>query len=181
VSDFDSPDGRTYSDPRAETDHARWLDWMEARTYSTHPDDCEGMAEAFAAGMQAARMLAPEPELRYALVEQMGFRRTYGTIRETEFLGKPVLEVTSLETGAVSLAAPESLYALTWLTRQQAEQATRTGSHSPAALSAAIAEDLASWGADDEYGSLPVETLREMRENGDEAASEALADIEAAQ
>ncbi len=89
---------------------------------------------------------------RYALVEQMGFRRTYGTVRETEFLGKPMLEVTNLETGAVSLAAPESLYALTWLTRQQAEAATRTGSHSPKALSAAIAGDLASWGAGDEYG-----------------------------
>lgn len=95
--------------------------------------------------------LPDDAPLRYALVEQMGFRRTYGTVRETEFLGRPMLEVTSLETGAVCLAAPESLYQLTWLTRDQAESATRTGSHSPATLSAAIADDLASWGSDDEY------------------------------
>ena len=104
------------------------------------------------AGRHTFHLFADEPPARYALVEQMGFRRTYGTIRETEFCGKPMLEVTSLETGAVQLAAPESLYQVTWLTRAQAESATRTGSHSPAALSAAIAGDLASWGAGDEYG-----------------------------
>lgn len=97
----------------------------------------------------------PQPELRYALVEQMGFRRTYGTVRETEFCGKPMLEVTSLETGAVHLAAPESLYQVTWLSREQAERATRTGSHSPAALTAAVADDLASWGDEDDEDPWP--------------------------
>jgi hypothetical protein len=129
----------------AETDgieHSKWL------AVGSLIDSCVRRTEADHA-------LEPEPAepLRYALVEQMGFRRTYGTIRETEFCGRPMLEVTSLETGAVHLAAPESLYQLTWLTRAQAEAATRTGSHSPAALSAAIADDLASWGADDEYGT----------------------------
>jgi len=119
---------------------ARWVE-------INHGDHPQWVAEL--------RTLLPadsEPGQRYALVEQMGFRRTYGTVRETEFCGKPMLEVTSLETGAVCLTAPESLYQVTWLTRQQAESATRTGSHSPRALSAAIADDLASWGADDEYG-----------------------------
>lgn len=52
-------------DPQAEHDCAEWRGWMEANAYSTHPDDCEGMAEAFAAGMQAERDLdaaqGPQP------------------------------------------------------------------------------------------------------------------------
>jgi hypothetical protein len=39
---------------QAEQDCAEWRGWMEASAYSTHPDDCEGMAEAFEAGMRVA-------------------------------------------------------------------------------------------------------------------------------
>ena len=112
----------------------------------------DGVIIGLGAMRQELPLDEPKPAERYALVEQMGFRRTYGTVRETEFCGRPMIELTSLETGAVALVAPESLYQVTWLTRAQAESATRTGSHSPAALSAAIADDLASWGADGEYG-----------------------------
>src|ERR1700722_18203851 len=41
----------------------------------------------------------PVPVLRYALVEQMGWRATLGTVREIQFLGKPALEVTPLDGG----------------------------------------------------------------------------------
>lgn len=75
-----------------------------------------------------------EPEPRYALVEQMGYRRVYGTVAEVTFCERPMLEVTSLETGATQLLSPESLYALTWLTKEQAERATRTGAHAIAAI-----------------------------------------------
>lgn len=44
-------------DAQAEQARAAWLGWMEASTYSTHPDDCEGMDEAFTAGMEAQRAL----------------------------------------------------------------------------------------------------------------------------
>jgi hypothetical protein len=47
----------TERDQQAEQDHARFTGWMESRSYSTHPDDCDGMAEAFTAGMQAQRDL----------------------------------------------------------------------------------------------------------------------------
>lgn len=75
-------------DHQAEEGCAEWRGWMEANAYSTHPDDCEGMAEAFAAGMRAARELAaaqpkPAPELgtawrllgenRALLAEILGF------------------------------------------------------------------------------------------------------------
>jgi hypothetical protein len=93
--------------------------------------------------------LPDDAPLRYALVEQMGFRRTYGTVRETEFVGKRMLEVTSMVLGSVQLVAPESLYQVTWLTREQAESATRTGSHSPAALPAANPNPWGDYGADD--------------------------------
>jgi hypothetical protein len=55
---------RPERDPQAEQDCAEWRGWMEANAYSTHPDDCEGMAEAFEAGMWAARDLgaAQEPK-----------------------------------------------------------------------------------------------------------------------
>jgi hypothetical protein len=42
----------------AEETGAEFTGWMEAQGYSTHPDDCEGMAEAFAAGQLAGRDLA---------------------------------------------------------------------------------------------------------------------------
>jgi hypothetical protein len=45
-------------DYAAEQAHAEWRGWMESRSYSTHPDDCEGMEEAFAAGVQAERARA---------------------------------------------------------------------------------------------------------------------------
>jgi hypothetical protein len=97
-------------------------------------------------GESVSEYVCPEPHVRYALVEQMGFRRTYGTIRETEFAGKPMAEVTPLDGTSVRLVAPESLYQVTWLTREQAEQATRTGAHSRAALAAAVRDDIDSWG-----------------------------------
>jgi hypothetical protein len=88
------------------------------------------------------------PALRYALVEQMGFRRTYGTVRETEFAGKPMAEVTPLDGTSVRLAAPESLYQVTWLTRDQAERGTGTGAHAVAAIGSGRAPLVGPWGAE---------------------------------
>ncbi len=84
-------------------------------------------------------------EAKYALVEMMGYRRLAGTVAEVQFLGKPMLEVHALDTGTTQLVSAESLYQLTWMTRDQAERATRTGAHSPAALTAAVTDDIASW------------------------------------
>jgi hypothetical protein len=103
-------------------------------------DDLEAAAQAVADVAIRRRIdeldaqPAPEPEERYALVEQMGYRHVTGTVRETQFCGRLMLELTSLETGAVQLISGESIYALTWLTRDQAERATKTGAHSPAAI-----------------------------------------------
>jgi hypothetical protein len=58
-------------------------------------------------------------EARYALVEQMGHRATVAAVRETTFCGAPMLEVTDLKAGSVHLAAPQSLYEVTWLTEDQ--------------------------------------------------------------
>jgi hypothetical protein len=87
--------------------------------------------------------LPDDAPLRYALVEQMGFRRAYGTVRETELVGKKMLEVTELGTGQVRLVGGDSLYQVTWLTRDQAERGA--GVHAVAALPAA---DLAPWGVE---------------------------------
>jgi hypothetical protein len=76
---------------------------------------------------------AAGPE-RYALVEMLGYRRVVGAVTETEFCGRPMLEVRPIPSGSVQLVGPDSLYQLTWLTRDQAELATRTGAHSPAAI-----------------------------------------------
>lgn len=63
------------------------------------------------------------PTVRYALVEQMGHRATTGTVRETTFLGEPMLEVTDLVGGdRVHLVSPKSLYEITWLTETEARQ-----------------------------------------------------------
>lgn len=80
--------------------------------------------------------LPDDAPLRYALVEQMGYRQVWGTVTETVFCGRPMLEVTALETGQVQLIAAESLYALTWCTKDQAERATRTGAHAAPAITA---------------------------------------------
>jgi hypothetical protein len=86
--------------------------------------------EAIEAGARAVadavRILPPEPEgARYALVEQMGYRSTTGTVREMTFCGAPMLEVTDLKTGSVHLLSPQSLYEVTWLTEAEARQRTK--------------------------------------------------------
>ena len=102
---------------------------------------------------------------RYALVEQMGYRQVIGTVREITFLGKAVLEVTALDTGAVRIIGGigEGLYQLTWMTRDQAERAIRTGAHSVAAQRAAIEADYASWD-DPSTSQLAAEEDREADE-----------------
>lgn len=94
-----------------------------------------------------------EPGQRYALVEQMGFRRVYGTVRETELVGKKMLEVTELGTGQVRLVGGDSLYQVTWLTRDQAERGA--GVHAVAAITGTASGAGIGWGgvlagADDE-------------------------------
>lgn len=69
----------------------------------------------------AAGTPAIEP-LRYALVEQMGHRATTASVRETTFLGEPMLETTGLLNGRVHLVSPKSLYEVTWLTEAEARQ-----------------------------------------------------------
>lgn len=59
---------------------------------------------------------------RYALVEQMGHRSVTGTVRELTFVGRPMLEVTDLRDGQVRLVGAESLYQVTWISREQAER-----------------------------------------------------------
>jgi hypothetical protein len=54
----------TPRDLAAEEAHGEFTGWMEAQNYSTHPDDCDGMDEAFAAGMQAGRDLAAAAPVR---------------------------------------------------------------------------------------------------------------------
>jgi hypothetical protein len=73
------------------------------------------------AELTAAGRAVAEPK-RYALVEQMGHRSTVGTVTETTFCGRPMLELTALDTGRAHLVAPESLYEITWLTEAEARQ-----------------------------------------------------------
>jgi hypothetical protein len=87
---------------------------------------------------------------RFALVEQMGFRRVYGTVRETELVGKKMLEVTELGTGQVRLVGGDSLYQVTWLTRDQAESAAITGTRAVAVGSLANDRAIAGWADDDD-------------------------------
>ena len=122
------------SDVGHDTAHAA-LDIIDGRLAG----DYEWTLASRAAGT-AQQPITVEPK-RYALVEQMGFRRTYGVIRETEFAGKPMAELTPLDGTSVRLVAPESLYQVTWLTREQAERATRTGAHAVAALTSATDND----------------------------------------
>jgi hypothetical protein len=76
--------------PQAEQDHAEFTGWMEAQGYNPDPDMvCGGgdMADAFAAGMQAARELAAAqaqaaPELATAERERDQLREQLAAIRE---------------------------------------------------------------------------------------------------
>ncbi|MGH3415023.1 MAG: hypothetical protein ACRDVE_14495 [Actinocrinis sp.] len=77
----------------------------------------------------------------YALVEQMGYRQVTGTVREIQFCGKPMLEVTDMTTGQVRLVGVDSLYQVTFMSRDLAERLTRTGAHSAAAIAAADAAE----------------------------------------
>lgn len=98
-----------------------------------------------------------EPEPRYALVEQMGYRQVAGTVRETEFCGRPMLEVTALDGSGTRLVSPDGLYQVTWLTREQAGRAA--GLHRPA-IAAPARDAWAGSGYDDEDGE-------SAREDGD--------------
>lgn len=83
--------------------------------------------------MAAAEPPAAEPVL-YAKVEQMGYRSRTGTVRETEFAGRKMLELTLIPAGTVHLVSPDSIYEITWMSRDQAERLTGTGAHAPAAI-----------------------------------------------
>lgn len=102
------------------------------------------------------------PSERYALVEQMGFRRTYGTVRETEFAGKPMAEVTPLDGTGVRLVAPESLYQVTWLTRDQAERGARTGAYAPVAIGSGRPPLPNPWGDGEDDDDGERDTARRM-------------------
>ena len=160
---------------------AEFTRWRQAQVYT---DPLGILAEAFAAGFASAEETVtglrasedapgsePEPAGRYALVEMTDFRRVIGTVAETQFCGRPMLEVLSLETNAVQLVGPESIYALTWMTKDQAERATRTGAHSRAAIAAADAEEFAE--ADgDPWGPPPFAPLTEAERALDAEGSE---------
>lgn len=89
-------------------------------------------------GAGEAPVLPVDPA-RYALVELMGHRSMVGEIREVTFLGEPRLEIHRIDTvPAVTVTVgPESIYALTSLTRDQAEGMSLTYGRSDGGLSAA--------------------------------------------
>ena len=96
----------------------------------------------------------PEPQLRYALVEQMGHRSTIATIRETTFAGKQMIEAVDLKGGGTSLISPESIYEITWIT--EADAIARTAPWTPPALTAGNPNPWGAYGADDyDDGTLP--------------------------
>jgi chromosome segregation ATPase len=90
----------TERDQQAEQDHARFTGWMESRSYSTHPDDCEGMEEAFTVGMQAQRDLdaaAIESEIASLADQRNRVSDTADQLREQLAATKLVLQETSRE------------------------------------------------------------------------------------
>lgn len=91
----------------------------------------------------------PKPITRHALVEQMGHRATTGTVRETTFLGEPMLEVTDLLSGRVHLVSPKSLYEVTWLTEAEARQQVKPWT-AVAIQSAGDQDDDDPWPGDDD-------------------------------
>lgn len=101
-----------------------------------------------AAGRAAADAQAADPK-RYALVEQMGHRSTVGSVRETTFAGKQMLELTDMKTGRDHLISPESLYEVTWLTEDEA-RARATPWTATALPAAAGVQDDDPWPGDDE-------------------------------
>jgi hypothetical protein len=121
----------------------RRIDELEAHAAPVSPDlSCTVCANVGGPhGVPAAE--------RYALVEQMGHRATTATVREVTFCGAPMLEVTDLKTGSVHLAAPQSLYEVTWLTEDEARtrakpwtaQAITVGDDDPE-----VAENGGVWG-----------------------------------
>lgn len=115
---------------------------------------------------------AEELATRYALVEQMGFRHVTGTVRETTFLGEPVLEVTELGTGQVRLVSGKALYQVTWYTRDQAERATRTGAHSVAAIAGPPSGAGVGWGDGDSWNERDDVDRRANGESDDDTGDE---------
>jgi hypothetical protein len=151
-------------DLAAEKAAREFAGWMEAQGYPVSSGNrytTEEMADAFAAGMEGARTLsdaAAEPPVRYALVEQMGHRATYAAIRETTFLGEPVLEVTALNDGSVHLVSPKSIFEVTLMPEDQARNlAARTTSWTAVALPAAD-----PWRGGDEDDDGERDTARRM-------------------
>jgi hypothetical protein len=129
------------------------------RVLDKHPEAPDDEYRITPKGEQAA------DAARYALVEQMGHRATVAAVRETTFCGAPMLEVTDLKTGSVHLAAPQSLYEITWLTEDEARR--RAKPWTAVALPAAADSD--PWPADDEDD----ESAREMAEEGNATAMSA--------
>lgn len=80
-----------------------------------------------------------EPEAQYALVELMGHRAMVAKVREVTFLGEPRLEVHRIDVvpEVTVTVGPESIYALTSLTADQAHDLARTYGRSTGGLDAA--------------------------------------------
>jgi hypothetical protein len=97
---------------------------------------------------------------RYAKVEQMGYRSRVCVVSETELAGRKMLRLTVLATGTIHDISPDSIYEITWLTRAQAEQATRTGAHAPAAIGPGRTAD----DDDDPWRGDPLGDIDEDRE-----------------
>lgn len=143
------------------------------RVLDEHPEEPQD-AQDWERRTQAAGTAPQAEAVRYALVEQMGFRRVYGTVRETELVGKKMLEVTELGTGQVRLVGGDSLYQVTWMTRDQAESAAITGTRAVAAIDAARpighvnlsgADPFGAWGDGDDD-----ESARELAAEGNATA-----------
>jgi len=113
-----------------------------------------GHAVAQQADADSAAAAGTEPATRYARVEQMGYRSRVCTISETELAGRKMLRLTVLQTGTIHDISPDSIYEITWLTRAQAEQYTRTGAHAPAAIGSG--EPPASLDDDDPWRGDPL-------------------------
>lgn len=99
----------------------------------------------------AGRTDESEPLARWALVEQMGHRATYAAIRETTFLGEPMLEVTALNDGSVHLVSPKSIFEVTLMPEDQARNlGARTTSWTAVAAIGSGSDPFGAWADDDD-------------------------------
>ncbi len=100
----------------------------------------EQLRAAFGSDYAAPGPAQAGPPVRYAFVEQMGYRHDIAAVREVTFAGKQLIELTRLDDpAAVRLISPESLYGITWLTEDEARR--RAQPWKPAALPAADSDE----------------------------------------